>query len=104
MDEQYIYLIVVIEALAVLGLVAAHLTRDTRMSFLVGFNTLLPVTVIICAFGDGPLWRQLMIVGFVGLYVVRMNWVLIAWYGNTAASKLKDEMPAPVFGEEGAET
>jgi steroid 5-alpha reductase family enzyme len=93
MGELYFYLLVVIEALTVLGVIATALTKSPRASFIIGFNTLLPVTAIIVAFGEGALWRQVMILGFVLIYLIRMNWVLFVWYNNTAASKLDEQLP-----------
>ena len=94
MGEQYLYLLIVIETMAVLGVIAAMVTKDTRLPFIIGFNTLLPVTAIIVMYGEGAMWRQVMILVFVVVYLVRMNWVLTVWYGNTAASKLKTHMKA----------
>lgn len=97
MSEQYLYLLIVIEGLAALGVIAAWATKDTRLPFIIGFNTLLPATAIIVFYGHGILWRQIMILSFVTFYLIRMNWVLMAWYDNTAAAKLKEQMPAAEF-------
>ncbi len=97
MGAVLFHLLVIIEAMAALGVIGALITQDTRVPFLVGFATLLPVTAAIAAHGTGAPWRRGMIVAFVLVYVVRMSWVLTSWYGDTAASKLKARMSAPAL-------
>lgn len=97
MVEKYIVLLVVIEALAILGVLAAKITQEPRMPFIIGFNTLLPVAAIIVAYGTGALWRQIMILAFVIAYLVHMNWVLTAAYRATAAAKLQGQIDQPTL-------
>ncbi|PCH94632.1 MAG: oxidoreductase [Rhodobacteraceae bacterium] len=89
---MYLYMFVAIQIMATLGAIAAYRTQDTRWPFIIGFNTMLPVTCIILYHADGVAWRHLMLLGFVGIYLARMNWVLLFWFANTGAAKLKGQM------------
>ncbi len=93
MAQQWIIMIAVIEAIAVAGVVGALITKDTKVPFLFGFNTLLPVTLVYCWYGDADLARKILLLVLVAFYQIRMNIVLTVWYKNTAASKLKDVLP-----------
>ncbi|WP_431686926.1 DUF1295 domain-containing protein [Hahella sp. NBU794] len=93
MEQQWIIMIIVIEAMAVAGVIAALITKDTKAPFIFGFNTLLPVTLVYCWYGDADLVRKALLLGMVIIYQLRMNVVLTLWYNNTAAAKLKEVMP-----------
>lgn len=97
MDEKYIVLLVVIEALAIFGVIAAKVTQEPRAPFIIGFNTLFVVAATIVAYGTGALWRQIMILAFVIAYLVHMNWVLTAAYRATAAAKLEGQIDRPTL-------
>jgi steroid 5-alpha reductase family enzyme len=58
---------------------------------------MLPVTALLAVMSGGALWRRTMIFCFVLLYLIRLNWVMTAWYGNTAGEKLKDQMSPAAF-------
>ena len=61
--------------------------------FLFGFNVLLPVTFLHVLYSDGDPARHTLLLAMVGIYQIRMNFILILWYRNTAAAKLKDILP-----------
>jgi steroid 5-alpha reductase family enzyme len=93
MDLKWIVLIMVIEGLSLVGVLSAFLTKDPKVPFIIGFNTLLPVAAIYCWYLDGEVLRKAIILSMVACYQIRMNFTLTAWYNNTAAAKLKSIMP-----------
>jgi steroid 5-alpha reductase family enzyme len=82
------------EAMAVIGLVGVAATKRTHPAFLAGFNTMILVTAIYVLSAPPLDLRKLLISGLAALYVVRMNWVLLAWQKQTAASKLDRRLSA----------
>ncbi|MDE1461517.1 DUF1295 domain-containing protein [Spartinivicinus poritis] len=92
--ELWITLGVVIAVLSFFAAGSAKKYRDMRMPFIWGFNTLLPVALVYCFYGKGDWQHKLLIISFVGIYLLRMNVVLTIWYENTAAAKLKDVIPS----------
>jgi steroid 5-alpha reductase family enzyme len=93
MEQQWIIMIIVIEAMAIAGVISALITKDTKTPFIFGFNTLLPVTAVYCWYGNADLARKIMLLTMLIIYQLRMNVVLTLWYNNTAAAKLKEIMP-----------
>lgn len=93
MSNPYLLLLLLTTFMAGLGIFAAWKTRDTHWPFIIGFNTLLPATLIILSATDGVFWRKVIILSFVLIYLLRMNWVLFVWFKHTGAAKLKDQMP-----------
>ncbi|QPT12957.1 Predicted membrane protein [Serratia rubidaea] len=89
----WIALAIVLLILSVLAFVSSRNAQDTRPMFLWGFNAMGPVALVYCYFGAGDVSHKALILILVGLYLLRMNIVLTRWYGNTAASKLKEVMP-----------
>lgn len=92
MAEKWIVLLVVIETMAVAGTIGAWITKDLRVTFLFGFNTLFPVTLVYVLYSDGDPARHALLLAMIGIYQIRMNVILAFWYGNTAAAKLKNTM------------
>ncbi|WP_163833150.1 DUF1295 domain-containing protein [Spartinivicinus ruber] len=88
--ELWITLVIVIGILSVCIVVSAKKSADMRMPFIWGFNTLLPVALVYCYFGEGDWPHKALIISFVVIYLLRMNVVLTAWYENTAAAKLNE--------------
>ena len=93
MQEKWILLLFVIETMAIAGIIGTWVSKDTRVSFLFGFNVLLPVTFLHVLYSDGDPARHTLLLAMVGIYQIRMNFILILWYRNTAAAKLKDILP-----------
>jgi steroid 5-alpha reductase family enzyme len=90
---MWIWLAVAIEGLALLGWLSVVLTRGLRVAFVIGFNAMAAATAIYAAYGDlGP--RGVLVVVMVAVYLVRMNWTLLAWSGQTAVSKLDAATPS----------
>lgn len=77
----------VIEVLAVVAWILTLRTRQVRFTFVVGFNAILPVTLLhLC---QGPIhWRSALALAMVVIYLVRMNWVILGWTRHTAMEKL----------------
>jgi steroid 5-alpha reductase family enzyme len=84
----WLQLVVVIEGFSLIGIVAVFLGCGTRSVFLLGFLVMLPVAALIALDGDGALWRRWLTVTLVAVYVARMGYVLIVWFGSTGAAKL----------------
>jgi steroid 5-alpha reductase family enzyme len=93
-DHKFLIIALMTFSLSVAGILMTVLTKSTKASLLIGFNTMLPVTAAYLYFGTGDGTRKALILGFVCLYLVRMNVALTAWYANTAASKLGSVLPA----------
>lgn len=91
--DVWIAVVVVLLVMSVLAFVTSQKARDTRPMFLWGFNAMGPVALVFCYFGEGDINHKVLILAFVGIYLLHMNIVLTLWYGNTAASKLKDVLP-----------
>lgn len=77
-----------IETTVLLGVAVAAATRSNRWPIAIGFNALLPATAVIAAHGSGAPWRIAMVLAFVIAYLIRMTWVLIVWYADTAGPAL----------------
>ncbi|KZL24607.1 MULTISPECIES: DUF1295 domain-containing protein [unclassified Pseudovibrio] len=76
-----------------LGFISALRTGDTRWPFIYGFFSILPATIILAWYGEGAEWRRILITVLVFIYVARMLYTLLAWFGATGAAKLKDQTP-----------
>lgn len=91
---KFFSILLLLFVLSSLGVLLTAANRSTRASLLIGFNTMLPVTLVYLYFGDADGIRKALILAFVVLYLIRMNVALTAWYKNTAASKLGSVLPA----------
>ena len=79
---------VIIEVMAVAGLVGVVLTKRTGFGFAAGFNTMLPVAAVY-VFASPPFnARQAVVLAMVVLYLLHMNWLLFARAYHTAVTKL----------------
>lgn len=88
---MWILIAVGIESMALAGVLGVLATGRTRPAFLTGFSTMAMVTGVYVWYGDpGP--RSVLVVSMVIVYLFRMNWILIAWSGQTAVSKLDSTM------------
>jgi steroid 5-alpha reductase family enzyme len=84
---MWILIAIIIESMALVGVLSILITKRTLAAFLAGFNTMALVTFIyVCYSGVYP--RTLLVIAMVAFYLVRMNWVLLLWSGQTALDKL----------------
>lgn len=80
-------ILITIEGMTLLGIVSILATRSTYISFVAGFNTMALVTVIYAWYGMMNL-RSIVVLALVGIYLLRMNWVLTRWTSDTTLDKL----------------
>lgn len=91
---MWMLIALVIEGMALVGVLSVRGTKRTRSAFLAGFNTMLPVTAIYVWY-SGPLsGREIVVLALVAGYLLRMNWILVAWQDQTAVSKIDARTPA----------
>ena len=84
----------VIEGLSLVAWLLILRTRRLQPAFVVGFNAILPLTLV-HLLGGGPLgWRSWAALTMVAFYLVRMNWVIFVWTPHTALSKLDRKLSA----------
>jgi steroid 5-alpha reductase family enzyme len=89
---MWIAVAVAIESMALVGVVSVIVTKRTHGAFLAGFNVMALVTgLFVLNAGLAP--RTGLVLGMVGVYLLHINWVLLAWSGQTAVSKLDRESP-----------
>ncbi len=84
----------IIESLALLGMVGAVKTRRTVLAFALGFNSMLPVTLNYLLHFPPFTTRDLLSLFMVILYLLHMNWLLLFQQRHTAISKLDAHLPA----------
>ncbi len=83
-----------IESLALLAWLLTLRTRQVRVTFVVGFNAILPVTLLHLLLGVRFSWRGGVALAMVALYLIRMNWVILGWTRHTAIQKLDRHLTA----------
>jgi steroid 5-alpha reductase family enzyme len=92
---MWILVAVAIELMALVGVVSVLATRRTHAAFVLGFNTMAFVTgIFVWHFGLSA--RAVVVLAMVVVYLVRMNWVLFVWSGQTALGKLDN---SPMAGK-----
>lgn len=91
--SMWIIVAVVIEGMALLGVVGVLATGRTGTAFVAGFNSMLVVTGVYVWYA-GLETREVLILAMVVAYLVRMNWILFVWQGQTAVSKIDATTPA----------
>jgi steroid 5-alpha reductase family enzyme len=84
---MWILVAVIIEAAALAGVLGVLATGRTRVAFLAGFNVMAPVTGTFI-WQAGFTTRAVLIAAMVGVYLLHMNWVLLAWSRQTAITKI----------------
>lgn len=83
---------IAIELMAVIGALGILVTRRTLVAFVAGFNTMALVTgLFVWHAGANP--RGVLVIALVTVYLLRMNWILLFWSGQTAVSKLDERTP-----------
>jgi hypothetical protein len=90
----WIVLAIVIESMACLGTLGVLVKRNTRPAFLAGFNTMLLVTGTYVLYSRWLDSRTIAVLVMVAVYLVRMNWLLLAWQKYTAVPKLNRRLSA----------
>jgi len=89
---MWIVVAVAIEGMTLIGALGILATKRTSVAFVAGFNTMALVTgVFVWYAGLQP--RAVLVVVMVAVYLLRMNWVLLVWSGQTAVSKLDEHTP-----------
>ena len=89
---MWVTIAVVIEGMALVGALGVLFTKRTMVAFVSGFNTMALVTgVFVWYAGLSP--RAVLVVVMVVVYLLRMNWTLLVWSGQTAVSKLDEHTP-----------
>jgi len=84
---MWFVILIAIAGMTLLGILSVLATRRTYLAFLLGFNTMALVTAIYIRYGlVNP--RTVIVALLLGIYLVRMNWVLLRWTGGTALGKL----------------
>lgn len=84
---MWLLILIAIAGMTLLGILSVLVTKRTYISFLAGFNTMALVTAIYAWYGLLNL-RSVLVLVMVGVYLLRMNWTLTRWTGNTALDKL----------------
>lgn len=92
--SMWIAIAVVVEGMALIGVLGILVTNRTRPAFMAGFNTLLAVTGVYLWHSDFGA-REVVILAMVVVYLFRINWILFAWQGQTAVLKIDASTSAP---------
>jgi steroid 5-alpha reductase family enzyme len=90
-------ILVIIAGMTLLGIISVLVTRRTHLAFLLGFNTMALVTATYIRYGMvNP--RTVIVALLLGIYLVRLNWVLLAWSRGTAVGKLdRSALPSKIL-------
>jgi steroid 5-alpha reductase family enzyme len=86
--NHWLWVAAVIEAMAALAWIASTRTGQTKITFLFGFNVMLPVALLHLARQDLFDWRAILTFVSVLVYLLDMNIVILLWTGDTAMAKL----------------
>jgi protein-S-isoprenylcysteine O-methyltransferase Ste14 len=92
--SEWLWIAIVIEAMALLSWIAAAVTRQVKFAFLFGFNVMLPVAWLHLTERGSLDWRATVAVGSVVIYLLDMNVVILLWTRDTAMSKLDRKLSA----------
>lgn len=84
----------VIEGMAAAGVTAVWRTGRTAPAFFLGFNTMLPVTLIFVLSFPPVGVRHGLVLAMVVLYLAHLNWLLLFHHRKTALNKLNTRLPA----------
>ncbi|MFC1530725.1 DUF1295 domain-containing protein [Gemmatimonadota bacterium] len=90
---MWIQVAVAIEAMALIGALGVVVTNRTNVAFVAGFNAMALVTGIF-AWHSPVTPRTALVIAMVAIYLLRMNWILLVWSGQTAVSKLDEHTPS----------
>ena len=92
--NMWILIALIIEVLAVVGTISVWATKRVRAAFVVGFNTMIPVTGVYLLWTPPLNTRKIIIFAMVAVYLAHMNWLLLFRHRYTAAPKLEKGLPA----------
>jgi steroid 5-alpha reductase family enzyme len=83
-----------IEGVALVAFLHVWWTQRTRGAFVAAFSVMLPVAGVYLL--SAPPWgaRDALAMSMVAVYVLRMDWVLLRWGGQTAVPKLDRKTPS----------
>ena len=84
---------IIIEFMALIGVVGVLATHRTHIAFASGFNTMFLVTGVFILSSPPFHFRQLIILGMVIAYLIHMNWLLWFHGRHTAITKLDIHLP-----------
>ncbi len=84
---------ILIETMALVGVMGTLVTRRTSVAFAVGFNTMLPVTGVYVLTAPPLNTRQVIMLAMVLIYLAHMNWLLLFQSKHTAIPKLDAQIP-----------
>ncbi len=83
----------VIEAMALVGVLGILITRRTHIAFAVGFNTMVVVAALYIFTAPPVRARHLIMLAMVLLYAAHMNWLLLFKSRQTAIGKIDTRLP-----------
>jgi steroid 5-alpha reductase family enzyme len=86
--SHWVWIAIVIEAMALVAWIAFAATHRVKYTFLFGFNVMLPVAFMHLAAGGRVDWREALAAVSVAVYLLNMNVVIMVWTRDTAMSKL----------------
>jgi len=89
---MWIQVAAVIEAMALTGVVSVLVTKQTKIAFVAGFDTM-ALVIGVFAWHAGLNTRMALASAMAALYLLRMNWALFVWSRSTALSKLDTRLP-----------
>lgn len=93
--SYWVWIAIVIEAMAVLSWAAASLSGQMKFAFLFGFNVMLPIAFIHLVADGAISWRAALALVSVIFYLINMNVVILLWTSDTAMSKLDGYLSRP---------
>ncbi len=80
--------LLIIETMALIGVIGVLVTKRTGVAFAAGFNTMLLVTLVYILKFPPMNARKLIVISMVLIYLLHMNWLLLLKSRNTAIPKL----------------
>jgi steroid 5-alpha reductase family enzyme len=92
--DHWIWVAVVIEAMALLSWAATVARRQVKFTFIFGFNVMLPVAYLHLTAQHNLDWRDALALISVIAYLLNMNIVILFWTEDTAMSKLDHYLSA----------
>lgn len=89
---MWIAVAIVIEVMALLGVLSILVTKRTLGAFVTGFNVMALVTAVF-VWHHGLRARAVVVIAMVAVYLLHMNWALLVWTRQTALGKLDARTP-----------
>jgi len=85
---------IVIEAMAIVGIIGVLTTKRTHIAFAAGFNTMILVAGVYVWKAPPLDARKIAVLTMVAVYLLHMNWLLLFKQRYTAVPKLDTKLPA----------